>query len=102
MKALLKNPKFYIWTVLVLLPFQALTFMYCLGTNTSAWVSMVTKQPERFAGFSDASNKLMYISLALFVIDIACLHIALWRLKNSDDQKDRQSSSTMQPAPAIS
>lgn len=101
MKALLQNPKFYIWTVLVLLPAQAVMFVYTLQTNSGAWAALLMKQPERFAAINGAADKLMWISLALFVIDIACLLIAVSRMEHKGTRKSKEAHHNLQPLPAI-
>lgn len=81
MKTALQNPTTYIWAVLVLLPIQALILTCSNFMTSSAWASLLMKQPERFQNFSGNGNSLMWIGLTLFTVEIACLLIAVDKLK---------------------
>lgn len=81
MKAALHNPTTYISAVLILLPIQALIFTYSNVMTSSAWVSLLTRQPERFYNASGYGNSLLWIGLGLFAVKIACLLIAVDKLK---------------------
>ena len=81
MKTALQNPTTYIWAVLVLLPIQALILTYSNVMTSSAWASLLMKQPERFENSSGYGNSLMWIGLAMFAVEIACLLMAVAKLK---------------------
>jgi hypothetical protein len=80
MKLILQNPKMYIWLVLLLLPIQAVLFMYCLNIESMAWHSLLGKNYERFKHFMLLENRLMWTCLVLFAVDIALLHVAVAKL----------------------
>ena len=77
---ILATPRFYLWTLLVLIPFHATVMAYSNSIQGNVWVAILLKQSEKAASLMASGNKLMYIGYGLFVLEILLLLAAAARL----------------------
>ena len=82
-KPFFRTPKFYIWTVLVLLPLQAVVAAYIRNIDTAKGLAMYQKRADLIESAMHTGDAMNYVLYGLIAVSIVLLLAASKATQNA-------------------